>query len=104
MVQPPLTKTVGVCCGLAAFAIALMVGLSAGNPVEVILSRSLIALFVCYLIGMTLGAMFDRLAAELGAANERENPTPVMDETSATGMPTKADAAQIETAAQASAA
>jgi len=76
MTAPSLTKTVGVVSGLAAFAVALLTGLAVDNPSEVILSRALGALFVCYLVGLGVGAALDRLAREALEAHRRANPAP----------------------------
>ncbi|RMD66607.1 MAG: hypothetical protein D6824_00530 [Planctomycetota bacterium] len=76
MTAPSLTKTVGVVSGLAAFAVALITGLAVDNPSDVILSRALGSLFVCYLIGIGVGAALDRLAHEALQSHQQANPAP----------------------------
>lgn len=58
----------GACLGLLAFFITITAGLYVRNPVEVILSRSILALFVFCLIGFALGG-----AAQLAIAEYEKN-------------------------------
>jgi len=51
-----LARYAGSTLGLFAFAVAIIAGLSAHNPVTTTLSRSLFALFAFFLIGYVLGS------------------------------------------------
>ena len=46
--------------GLGAFGIAIIAGLAVDNPADRILSRALICMFVCNLVGLALGALAER--------------------------------------------
>lgn len=104
MGQPPLTKTVGVCFGLAAFAIATLVGLVAGNAAADVLARALASMFVCYLIGMAVGFAFDHVAQERDAAHRGENPVPSAAETVESDVRSDSPPQRVESAPAASAA
>lgn len=53
-----------VSLGLLAFAVTVVAGLFVRNPVELTLSRSVLALFLFYVIGFLLGSVADRVVAE----------------------------------------
>ncbi len=46
--------------GLGAFGIAIIAGLAVDNPADHILSRALISMFVCNIIGLAIGALAER--------------------------------------------
>lgn len=48
---------IGACTGLCGFVIAIIAGLSAGNPTDVILSRALIAMICTFFTGLAVGAL-----------------------------------------------
>ena len=50
--------------GLAAFVIAVMAGLSADNPAELILGRAVVSLCACYVIGLIAGLVAERAVTE----------------------------------------
>lgn len=50
--------------GLFAFAVATLSGLFAGNPVDTILSRSILALFLFCFIGFLLGTVTQMVVSE----------------------------------------
>ena len=54
--------------GLLAFALATLAGVLAGNPAEVILSRSLLGLIIFCLIGLAVGAAAQIVINEYDAA------------------------------------
>ncbi len=51
------THVIGACTGLCGFVIALIAGLAAGNPFDVILTRALLAMGVTFVIGLGVGAL-----------------------------------------------
>lgn len=70
------TKLAAASLGLAGFAIALVAGLAADNPADVVLGRALVALLLCNLAGWIAGVVAERTVAE-GVARYREaNPGP----------------------------
>ena len=58
--------------GLIAFAIAVISGLIAENPVTVTLIRSILALFLFCLIGLSLGKLAEIVILERQQGKERE--------------------------------
>jgi len=62
--------------GLAAFAMAAIVGLWAGNPAIVTLTRALVACAVCAFIGRILGSMGEVCTKEFIAHYKKQNPRP----------------------------
>jgi hypothetical protein len=71
-----LTKVVSACCGLAAFAIAVVAGLSAENPGEVILFRALICMVACQLVGLALGMVIERVITDSIELHKQSQPDP----------------------------
>ena len=66
----------GAGLGLLAFAVTVVGGLVAGNPVTVTLSRSILALFLFCGVGLALGAVAQMVVAE----HERKRETMIRDE------------------------
>jgi len=62
----------GASLGLLAFFITITAGLWVRNPVEVILSRSILALFVFCFIGLLLGGAAQMVIAEYERGRESE--------------------------------
>lgn len=54
------TRIIAASCGLSGFAVAIVAGLSAGNPAEDVLIQALIALLACNLLGMAVGTIAER--------------------------------------------
>ena len=59
-----IARLAGVGLGLLAFSVTVVAGLAVGNPVDVILSRSIFALFLFCLVGILLGAAAEAVVAE----------------------------------------
>lgn len=59
-----VTRILGATLSLLAFAIATLAGLSARNPLEVVLFRALMAMVVFFAVGMGLGWVIQRVIAE----------------------------------------
>lgn len=58
----------GAVCGLCAFAVAIVAGLSAGNPADTIMLRALVGLIAGQAVGLVCGAVAERT---VGAAMDR---------------------------------
>ena len=48
-------STIGGSFALAAFAVAIVAGLASGNPAASVLLRALIAMLICYPVGLAVG-------------------------------------------------
>ena len=70
-------KVIAACAGLAGFAVAMFAGLAADNPADVILSRGVAALFICYLVGGAVGLVMDHAVREGVEDYKKENPSPL---------------------------
>ena len=53
-------SVVAGCFALAAFAVAIVAGLAADNPALTILVRAILALAVCYPVGLCIGHLCQR--------------------------------------------
>ncbi len=66
------------CFSLCAFSIAVITGLAAENGALTILLRAILAMFVCYVVGLIIGwacdcAIRSHVAALDGAAESEDN-------------------------------
>ena len=90
----PLPRLVATCFALAAFAIALLGGLVAGNETMLALVRALLALIVCYPVGRAVGLVCRRVISEHAAsvwpAAQEHDATPPQDESIELGQETGA--------------
>lgn len=59
-----VARYTGAGLGLLAFTVTIVSGLLVGNPVEVTLARSILALLVFCLLGLILGSVARRVVAE----------------------------------------
>lgn len=71
-----IAKVIASSMGLTGFAIACIAGLSVGNPTNLILIRSLIAMIGCYLLGSILGAVAEWVINQHLAEYKANNPIP----------------------------
>ena len=71
------TRVIAAIGGLAAFAIALIAGLAAENPAEVILGRAVVAMFVCHAVAWIIGAVGERTILESLARSEQPGTAPL---------------------------
>jgi hypothetical protein len=70
-------KVIAACAGLTGFAIAMLAGLAAENPADVILARAIAALVVCYVAGGVIGLAMDH-AVRAGIEDYKaERPSPL---------------------------
>ena len=58
------SRAVAGCFALAAFAVAVVAGLAGGNTTASILIRALIAMAVCYPLGLIIGLVCQRVVEE----------------------------------------
>jgi hypothetical protein len=94
-----MVRMSGGCLGLLAFSVALVAGLSVGNPVTTILSRALWALFSFYVLGAVLGYLAMRVIDEYALRRNREifgdeGPPPATSEASAEASVVTAEVAE----------
>lgn len=68
---------------LGAFAIAIIAGLGAGNPTSTILINAIIAMAVCNVIGLLIGAVMERTVRDHVDRYRAMHPLPEMDGPSA---------------------
>jgi putative Mn2+ efflux pump MntP len=61
---------------LAAFAIAIAAGLASGNPASAILLRAILAMLVCYPVGLAIGHVAQRLIHDHVEAHRQSHPPP----------------------------
>lgn len=70
------TKLIGACCGLCAFALAIVAGLSAGNPADTILLRAIVALVAGQIVGLVCGAVAERTVGDAMDRYRASRPIP----------------------------
>ncbi len=54
------SKVISACFGLGAFVIAIIAGLSADNPFEDVVTRALVSMTLCAVVGMLIGTVAER--------------------------------------------
>jgi hypothetical protein len=69
-------KVIAGCFSLAAFATAIVVGLAAENAATAVLTRALVAMIVCYPVGLVIGVVCDHVIQQQVEAHVRANPLP----------------------------
>lgn len=57
-------KVIATVMGLGAFGVAIIAGLAVDNPADHILSRALISMFVCNIVGFLVGALAERTVTD----------------------------------------
>ena len=58
-----VSKVMAGCVALAAFAIAIFAGLAAGNAAGLVLLRALMAMILCYPVGLIAGLICEHVVA-----------------------------------------
>ena len=71
------TKLIAACSGLGAFAIAIVSGLSIGNPADTVLIRALVCMFVCQALGWVIGMICERTVENALDHYRSINPVPM---------------------------
>ena len=84
-----MIKSIGAALGLFAFAVTTISGLTAGNPAEVILLRSIWAMVIFCIIGMTTGWVASRVLDEHMMRKQNEMYPEETNETAASAEATK---------------
>jgi len=69
-------KLIAACAGLTGFTVAILAGLAANNTADVILGRSVLAMFVCYVVGGVIGGVMDKAVSEGIADYQRRMAAP----------------------------
>ncbi len=81
-------STIAGCFALAAFAVAIVAGLAAGNPPHSVLWRAMVALVVCYPAGLAVGLVAQHIVDQHIEGHRAANPdTPPGDEFEDDAMP-----------------
>lgn len=80
MTQGVPTKVIAAACGLGAFAVAVIAGLSADNPADTILMRAIVALVVCNLLGFVVGMVMEHVFSDAIRRYRRKVEPPPSDE------------------------
>lgn len=57
-------KVIASTMGLGAFGVAIIAGLAVDNPADRILSRAIISMFTCNLVGLVIGLVAERAVAQ----------------------------------------
>ncbi|MFN0010164.1 MAG: hypothetical protein ACKVS8_00820 [Phycisphaerales bacterium] len=79
MANVDTTRLIAAVVGLAGFSVALISGIAADNPFDVVVSRALVALAACAVAGLALGlilhaALAKNLAQPRAASTPRAAP------------------------------
>lgn len=73
------TRIVASCFALAAFALALLSGLTAGNQAHTTIGNALFWLAACYVLGIVIARVANTAVSERLAEYREERPIPVSD-------------------------
>lgn len=76
MSQGVPTKVIAAICGLSAFAVAIIAGLTVDNPVEVVLVRALVAMVLCQVLGTAIGAILEHVGRDAIKKHQDARPIP----------------------------
>jgi len=74
--QTVSSRLIATCFALSAFAVAIISGLSSGNPSSEVLWRAIIAMMACYPLGLVIGMVCERIISAHIEAHEQANPAP----------------------------
>ena len=72
-----ITSVVAGVFALAAFLVALLASALGGNELGVILLRALLALIICYPVGMMAGALLSRVIEDALRDHAQSHPVPL---------------------------
>ena len=67
---------IAACFGLAAFTVAILSGLASGNAAASVLLRAVIAMTLCYPVGLVVGLICQRVLAEHLRSQREADPAP----------------------------
>lgn len=68
------SKVISACFALASFAVAILAGLASDNPASSVLARALMAMIICYPVGLVVGMICERLIVAHIEAHQLANP------------------------------
>lgn len=71
-----VSRIIAACVSLAAFAVAVLAGLSSGNPAMHVLGRALMAMLLCYPVGLVIGLICDHVIQTHLRDYRQSNPMP----------------------------
>ena len=72
--KPVPSNVIAACFSLAAFAVAILAGLVSGNGAISILVRAVLAMIVCYPVGLIIGLVCQRVVDDQMASYRQANP------------------------------
>lgn len=78
---------IAACFAMAAFAVAILAGLASGNAAMSVIGRALIAMIVCYPVGMVVTMVWQRVLNEHLVAMRAAVPAHETRAAEATGEP-----------------
>lgn len=67
-------NTIAGMFGLAGFTVAVIAGLAVGNPTTSVLWRSILAMIVCYPVGLAIGLVAQKVIQDHIRAHKSANP------------------------------
>lgn len=88
-------KHIAAILGLTGFIVASVSGLIVGNPSEVVLMRAIIAMFVCFVCGLPLGAAAGWAVEQYITSFKSKKPTPQSGDESASAPKNKAATVEV---------
>lgn len=88
----PTSKVIASSLALTAFVVAVTAGLFAGNPATTILINALVSTVVCQMLGLAIGAIFERVANDAVESYQQRNPVPDIEEAADLGSAGSAQA------------
>jgi hypothetical protein len=71
-----ISRVMAGCFAMSSFAVAIIAGLSGGNPATLILGRALVAMALCYPVGLIVGMICERVIAAHMHDVEQKHPVP----------------------------
>lgn len=72
-------KVIAAGFGLTAFAVAVVAGIAADNPSQVVLKHAIIAMICCQVVGLFIGALGERVVNDAVAEYQSRHPIPKPD-------------------------
>ncbi len=76
------SRVIAACSGLCGFCVAIIAGIAVDNPLDVTLSRAILALMGCFALGMLVGAAaghaFESRLIELQNVQREQSPAPAL--------------------------
>jgi tetrahydromethanopterin S-methyltransferase subunit C len=70
------TRVIAASLALAAFAVAIVSGLAAGNPARIVLLNAVVCMIVCQILGLFVGVLAERAVSEHVADYKSARPVP----------------------------